>query len=1119
MDVDVTESASILFTDLVGSTETLQSLVPEDADRIRRAHFGTLRRAVAAAEGQEIKSLGDGIMVAFRAASRAISCAVAMQQAVDLQNRCSEHSLRIRVGMSLGEVTREGEDYFGDPVVEASRLCARAEGGQILATRLLQMAAGRRSVHGFTSLGELELEGLLEPVEVVDIEWAPLAVDERGSREDEIALPRRLADRPDTGVIGRPEQLSALADAYKRVANYQGREVVLISGEAGQGKTTLAAEAARRAHRDGAIILLGRCDEELGAPYSPFAEALSHYISNAPDEVLAAHVAEHGAELARLTRALGSRIRALPKLKEVDAETGRYLLYAGVLGILASASENQPVVLLLDDLQWADVASLELLRHLVKASDALRLLVVGTYRDTEVSSNHVFFETLAALRREPGVSRLVLRGFDDREVVAFLEARAGHELATDGVVLAHAVHEETDGNPFFVSEMLRHLSETDTAAADDGGRWAPKAPVATLLPSSLKEVVTSRVARLGQDSSRVLGVAAVIGRDFELTHLSRVTGRDEDELIDLLDAAGAASVVREVPDRPGHYAFCHALVQHVLYQELGPTRRARAHRQVAEVLEELCGHDPGPRVGELAHHWFHATQVSDAERAVRYSHLAGLAALDALAPVDAVRYFLQALELLDQVPVSDPTLEMDLVIDLGVAQRQAGMADFRETLLKAARRARTLGDRDRLVRSALANSRGMYTALGVIDEDKVEVLESALRAAPEGDSHERALLLATLCSELSYGPLDPRRLALAHQTLEMAERLADPATLVDVVSLGLPLSIPSMLEQRRRATGRTVAMARDLDDPARLFWAVCFDRLNSLQAGDFERGRQQLDVMTKLSDELRQPVMLWVSAYHRASEALLLGNSAHAEELATRALELGTSSAQPDAFGFYGAQLMVTRYQQGRLAELAPLISDVAEQNPGVAAYQAAVALGHTEAGNDAEALALLERASADGFAGILRDVTQLDAVAIYVRVTTELGARGPAEPLLAFLAPYREQLVFQGVSVHDPVSYYLGALSAVLGRDEAAESHFAEALEMSMRGRMRFAQAQTQLAWGRMLMARPAASQQHRARAFLEEARATASVHGYGAVERRALRALALQHPQRHENISGSQA
>ncbi len=275
--------------------------------------------------------------------------------------------------------------------------------------------------------------------------------------------------------------------------------------------------------------------------------------------------------------------------------------------------------------------------------------------------------------------------------------------------------------------------------------------------------------------------------------------------------------------------------------------------------------------------------------------------------------------------------------------------------------------------------------------------------------------------------------------------------------------------------------------------------------------------MTQLSDELREPVMLWVSAYHQASEALLLGDSAHAEELATRALELGTSSAQPDAFGFFGAQLMVTRYQQGRLAELASLISDVAEQNPGVAAYQAAVALGHTEAGNDAEALGLLERASVDGFVDILRDVTQLDAVAIYVRVTTELGASGPAEPLLEFLAPYRDQLVFQGVSVHDPVSYYLGGLSAVLGRDEAAESYFAEALEMSMRGRMRFAQAQTQLAWGRMLLARPAASQQQRARALLEQARATASVHGYGAVERRALRAL--QQPQRRENVSGSQA
>ena len=273
------------------------------------------------------------------------------------------------------------------------------------------------------------------------------------------------------------------------------------------------------------------------------------------------------------------------------------------------------------------------------------------------------------------------------------------------------------------------------------------------------------------------------------------------------------------------------LVQHVLYQELGPTRRARAHRQVAEALEELCGHDPGPRVGELAHHWFHATQLVRRRKGRLLLPPGRTAALDALAPVDAVRYFLQALELLDQLPVSDPTLEIDLVIDLGIAQRQAGMADFRETLLKAARRARPsgtgIGSSGRPWQQPGPLHRPWRDRRGEGRGSRVGTAGGSRAGQPRACPAARHSVL-----ELSYGPLDrPRRLALAHQTLEMAERLADPATLVDVVSLGLPLSIPSMLEQRRRATGRTVAMARDLDDPARLFWAVCFDRLNSPTGG------------------------------------------------------------------------------------------------------------------------------------------------------------------------------------------------------------------------------------------------------------------------------------------------
>jgi len=1097
----VQESATILFTDLVGSTALSQSLAPQVADEVRRDHFDVLRKSIAQAGGSEVKNLGDGLMVSFSASSSALSCAIAMQQGVETQNRQNGRDLGVRIGISSGEVTREGKDYFGDPVVEAARLCARAEGGQILAAQIVQIMAGRRSPVALRPLGELQLQGIADPVSTLEVAWEPVQAEVEAP--DGVPLPRRLARRPGPSVIGRRDQLTALAESLKRVSSGAGREVLLIGGEAGQGKTTLAAEASRRAHDAGAIVLLGRCDEDLGVPYAPFAESLSHYVSHAPQEVLEAHVAAQGADAVRVARTLGSRLGELPPLREVDGETERYLLYGAVTALLGSASQVAPVVLVLDDLQWADAASLQLLRHLVREGESLRLLVIGTYRDDELSASHPLAVTLSALRREPGVDRLTLKGLDDGEVVEYLEAAAGQTLSRSGVELAHAVYGETDGNPFFVSEMLRDLADSGTIFQDSAGRWTARDLHEVSLPNSVTEVVTARVARLGERAVGTLSMAAVIGRDFDLARLGTVLDRDEDELLDLMDSAVRVALVREVPDAPGHYMFAHALVQRTLYQQLGATRRARAHRRVAEALEQ-SGADVGGRAGELAHHWFHATQLVDAEKAISYSRRAGQEALAALAPEDAVRYFEQALDLHDHAPGSDPALGVRLRLELGMAQQQAGIADYRDTLLAAAQGAKEAGDSEGLVHAALANHRGLYSALGVVDEERVSVLEAALAAISADDSRERALLLATLCSELTYGPLD-RRLELARQAADMAERLDDPATIVDVVSLQRqPLSTPELLQDRLLTSERAVALSRRLDDPARRFWSSCADRLNAVQGGEFERARERLAAMVALSDRLRQPTLQWVTAYHDTVEASLVGEPDRSEGLAAKALEIGSASGQPDAMAFYGAQLMLARYQQGRLGELGPLIEDVARQNPRVAAYQACLAASRLEEGRDDEALLLLEAASGSGFSNVHPDPAWLDALSMYGRVAIELGVREPAALLVTLLAPYRDQIPFQGLTVHEPLACHLGGLLALLDRHQDADASYARSLDLCLRGGMRFAEAQTRLGWGRLLARSADTEARRRGLAMLAEARTIAAEGGYRSIERRVEQALA---------------
>ena len=398
----------------------------------------------------------------------------------------------------------------------------------------------------------------------------------------------------------------------------------------------------------------------------------------------------------------------MPPSKATDSDTERFLLFAAVVGLLATVSEHQPVVLVLDDLQWADKGSLLLLRHLASADPTMRVMIVGTYRDSELSNADSLVDALAALRRLEGISRIDLVGLDDTGVVALMEAGAGHPLDDAAVGLAHAIHRETDGNPFFVSEVLRNLVETGAIGQDAEGHWVAEDSLDTAtLPDSVREVIGARVLRLGKDAGRLLSVASVIGRDFDLDLLARATKTDEDDLLDILDAAAAVALVREVADS-GRYTFAHALVQHTLYEDLGRNRRARAHRQVAEALEDLCGDRPGPRVGELARHWIAATQPIDLAKAVSYSRQAGDAALAALAPADALRYYAQALDLYAQVTDSDPVVGIDLSIGLGTAQRQIGDPAYRDTLLGA----RSPGRRPRRRRTTGGCSPGQQPRLG-----------------------------------------------------------------------------------------------------------------------------------------------------------------------------------------------------------------------------------------------------------------------------------------------------------------------------------------------------------------------------------------------------------------------
>ena len=754
-------TVTILFTDLVASTELAARLGDDAADDVRRGYFAALRSALAATAGEEVKTLGDGIMAAFSSTVDAIEAAVRIEQAVDRLNRRSERPpLEVRVGLSVGEATREEGDYFGTPAVAASRLCAAARGGQILVSEVTRLFAIGRGNHHFASLGPLELKGLPEPLATWELLWEPTSFQR-------IPFPPFLTAEGRSRFVGRGAELERLLECWKRAVTGEP-QIVVVAGEAGIGKTRLATEVALAAHDRGATVLFGRCDEEALVPYQPFVEALRHYAGAMPPDELRAQAGPWATELGRLLPELAQPHAGAPDAAWDDPETQRYRLFEAVARLLEAASGDGAVLLVLDDLHWADKPTLLLLKHVTRALRGSPLMVLGTYRQGELSRSHPLAQVLADLRREQLVQRISLRGLAEAEVAELVGAWDAPQRPD----LARAVFAETEGNPFFVEEVLRHLSET--------GRLDPDAPLALVgIPEGVTEVIGRRLARLSDEANRTLGFASVIGREFSLDVLRRMSAASDEALLGAVDEAVAAALVAEVPGAVDSFTFSHGLVRETLYAELASSRRVRLHGQVARALEELHASCPQPFLTQLAYHYGEAAEAGETDKAFEYAVRAAEQARTMLAYEEAAGFYERALVALEQRDTQDEARRCLVLLELAQAHSAAGETTrAREAFLRAADSARALGDPERLALAALGYTT-VFAFLGAaLDEVAVSLLEEALGEIPPEDSRLRAGLLSSLSMELYFAGRRERRESLAAQALQMARHLGDPEALV-----------------------------------------------------------------------------------------------------------------------------------------------------------------------------------------------------------------------------------------------------------------------------------------------------------------------------------------------------
>ena len=848
-----------------------------------------------------------------------------------------------------------------------------------------------------------------------------------------------MPDEPQN-LVGRARELAELRTGLDAALSGRGG-LFMIAGDPGVGKTALADEIGGEATRAGALVLWGRAWEGGGAPsYWPWVRILRRL---AAERDISAAVGALGPESrSRLTRLMPD-LAAPPPGDDATAEAGeseaaRFQLFDAVTSLLRTASAQGPLVVILDDLHGADHPSLRLLGFLAVHVRDSPILVVATYREAEARLDAELAATLGDIIRHG--RRVPLRGLRERDVAEMVERIAGRR-PPDGVV--RAIHQATDGNPFFVDEVVRLLSAE--------GRLGSEAQVAgARIPDGVRETIRHRLARLSENARILLTTAAVIGREFRLNALQRVCDLEPADLDAALSEAVGFGVIAERRPAIGAYVFSHGLIREALYDDIGPQRRGILHRAVGAALEAIYSADPEPHVAELAHHYFVAAAGGDLEKAIDYSVRAGERALSQFAYERAAEHFERALQAYGLQEGADAPRRCDLLLALATAQNRAGISrSARETYLRAAALARSLGSPERLARAALGYGAGMGGyEFGLVDDTLVGLLQEARDGLGPHDSPLLARVLGRISAELYYSDRADERAQLSDDAVAMARRTGDRATIASALSTCfLVLWGPENAARRLEIAGEVVALGEEARDRELVLRGHLWRTISLMEAGDWVSADIELAVHARLAEELRDPQHLWYVALYRANRALLDGRLADGERLAGEAFAIGRDVQSQNAAQLYAVQLFTLRAHQNRLVEVEQSLEEFARRYPAAPVWRAATASAQAVLGRMDHARRGFEGLSS-GLAGVPRDSEWLATVVLLIRTGAKLGDARRCAMLGELLAPYAGQAVLagRGATCLGPASRFVGIALAAAGSLADAIAQFEAALATARR-------------------------------------------------------------------------
>jgi eukaryotic-like serine/threonine-protein kinase len=913
----------------------------------------------------------------------------------------------------------------------------------------------------------LEKDPLKRPDSAIVVRQALEAIEAGKGKKEPLKETKSPAENPiyRRVFVGREPELKQLQSAFDGVMSGQGA-LMMVMGEPGIGKTALCEQLSTYVTLRGGRTLLGHCYEEgsLSLPYLAFVEAMRSYVLSREVKDLREELGTGATDVARIVSEISEKLKVKPRPQK-DPEEERYRLMQAVTAFLTNAACVQPLLIVVEDLHDADKGTLDMLTHVSRHLTGTRLLIVGTYRDVEVDRNHPLSSALAELRRVATYGRVILRGLNPDEVRRMLETITRESVPWG---LAEAVHRQTEGNPLFVQEVVRFLAEEGLITQKDG-RWRPTkdTPIEMSIPEGLRDVIGKRLSLISKPCNQLLSVASVIGRDFRLEILKKVSGLSEEELFNALEEAKKAAIIEE---RTGMgaavaYRFAHAFFRQTLYEEVIAPRRIRLHQQVARALEEIYTSRLEEHAAELAEHFSYSSDTADLEKAVSYGEMAAKRANDVYAYGESARLLGQAIKVQEILGPEDKAKRCDMILNL--CDILLAVPDTKRVLdieaPSAFSLAENLKDRSRAVKAsekaiyALVMVKGM---LVVIDEQFIGWLESADRYAGQG-TEERAFV------DMFYGLIKFQKndsssgLKLLTQALNLARQLG-ARHMMWMAASGLLLhrTNPQHVDENKLLAEELWATSRV--GLKSLWTSTALMTISGifLSSGQRKRAEEVWDELRRIARRTEDTAFKLTSL---AMDAVMTLMDGRFEETFSMIENIRSLGGEADITGM--ANHYIDHPNVRTHVYLGTSLEALERQTPrGLQMYIPELCLIQGHLGRQKEVLQILEKyvIKRPGF-GTPEDETRCWIDTLYLEAAVLSGHHQAAELLITRLS--NAGLYTTGFSFPTCVIRHLGGAAALLERYDEARKYYREAIQICTEMRFRPELALTRLQLAELLL------------------------------------------------------